>query len=154
MFIEMEEYRDDKNWAYFYKIKGFTIDSYQIMYTRSCSSNSIFLRENDFKFFFKIKSIFGRYIKMFWKICPLSNPPCPNKISRIPLNLITFRQKPSKFCYPTTELMPLNIFMAIWINFKIILHNTPFSIFRLLVWPNQVEFKSPLPKTLGLWEQQ
>ena len=33
MFIEMEEYRDDKNWAYFYKIKWFANDSYQIMST-------------------------------------------------------------------------------------------------------------------------
>ena len=33
LFIEMEEYRDDKNWAYFYTIKGFTNDSYQKMST-------------------------------------------------------------------------------------------------------------------------
>ena len=99
------------------------------------------------------KKIILRKIKPIPFFCPLRIPPCPNKTSKFSLNLVTSRQNPFQFCYPTSGIMPLNIFMAIWINFKNIF-NTLFSIFRLLVWPNQVEFKSPLPKTLGLWEQR
>ena len=47
MFFEMEECRADKNWTYFYRIKGFKNFSYQkSVNTKSCSSNPTFLQEN------------------------------------------------------------------------------------------------------------
>ena len=49
MFFEMDEFRADKNWAHFYKIKG--LKNWELSKNVSSNSHSpspIFLRENTF----------------------------------------------------------------------------------------------------------
>ena len=64
-------------------------------------------------------------------------------MSKFPLNLVTFRQNPFQFCYPTTEFMPLNIFMAIWIKFKTFL--TYFFFGYLDCWYGRTRSSSSHP---------
>ena len=47
--FEMEECRAEKSWADFYKIRGFKFKKKNV-YTKSFSSNPIFLQENQVSF--------------------------------------------------------------------------------------------------------